>query len=231
MKREYHEGPEAGTCSRSSAHAATRQQFSQPQPECLRERGQADEAWLSLARPEKLQPGKASRTSLKFSQTLPILDTQRRKNHHYGHSPARHARESRGLFLRWSKCGPKVDVNPHKGTIPGFDWGPITRVYLPVLFGSSHSKGEWLEPSFCLTFYTAAMPEPKLYGFSRPSALPAPHSSARSSDGCATASLLLLSPTLPMGDDGLSGDGEPGLPVPATGNQTVTLSNSKALPQ
>jgi hypothetical protein len=39
----------------------------------------------------------------------------------------------------------------HKGTISGFDWGPITRVYVPVLFGSDQSKGEWLEPffSFC----------------------------------------------------------------------------------
>jgi hypothetical protein len=94
--------------------------------------------------------------------------------------------------LGWSKCGPKVDVNPHKGTIPGFDWGPITRVYLPVLFGSSHSKGEWLEPSFCLTFYTAAMPEPKLYAFSTHIGVPTDASSAESSVSALRSSISAL---------------------------------------
>jgi hypothetical protein len=33
------------------------------------------------------------------------------------------------------------------------------------MLGSNQSVGEWLEPSPCPDFYTAAMPEPKLYSF------------------------------------------------------------------
>jgi hypothetical protein len=138
------------------------QQLGQPQPECLRERGQAAQAWLRLARLEKLQRGEASRTSLKFSQTLPIMNPREKPLSRI--RPCPHARESRGVFcaaLSWSKCGPKVGCKPHKGTIHGFDCGPITGVVLPRTLRLQPILGGMVGAFlFALTFILAPCPSP-----------------------------------------------------------------------
>jgi hypothetical protein len=56
----------------------------------------------------------------------------------------------------------KWDVDSHKGTMHGFDCGPITGVVVPRnVSGSNHSKGEWLEPSlFALSLFARPMPPP-----------------------------------------------------------------------
>jgi hypothetical protein len=87
-------------------HPATR-----PAPDRMpfRERGQAALTWLRLTRLEKLQREKASRTSLKFPQSLPILEPRKEKPF-IAHCPCPHACESRGVF-----CAERVEVWPESG--------------------------------------------------------------------------------------------------------------------